>query len=65
MAIQQTIKHYLDAVEQRFGAAARRQTKLEHRGGRTFMLKRAEANQPQLVDLGSLSRMTAQLQTGS
>jgi len=65
MAIQQTINHYLDAVEQRFGAAARKQTKLEHRGGRTFLLKRADAKRPQLVDLGNLSRMTAQLRTAA
>lgn len=65
MAIQQTINHYLDAVERRLGAAARQQTTVKHRGGRTFLLKRADATRPQLVDMGTLSRMTAQLHSAA
>jgi len=36
MAIQQTIKNYLDAVEKKFGIEARKNTELQHRGGSTF-----------------------------
>ncbi len=65
MAIQKTIKNYLDAVEKKFGAEARKNTKLQHRGGSTFMLKRADANHPQLVDLGNLSYMARQMQASA
>jgi hypothetical protein len=62
MAIQQTIKNYLDAVEKKFGIEARKNTQLQHRGGSTFMLKRADANHPQVIDMGSLSHMARQMQ---
>ncbi len=63
MAIQQTIKSYLDAVEKKFGMEARKNTELKHRGGSTFMLKRADANHPQVIDMGSLTQMARQMQT--
>jgi len=62
MAIHNTINHYLDAVEKRFGAEARKNTTLTHRGGSKFLLKRADANHPQVVDMGSLRLMARQLQ---
>ncbi|MDQ6996725.1 MAG: hypothetical protein Q9M82_04595 [Mariprofundus sp.] len=62
MAIQKTINNYLEAVEKKFGIEARKNTKLQHRGGSTFMLKRADANHPQVIDMGSLSQMTRQMQ---
>ncbi len=65
MAIQKTIKNYLDAVEKKFGIEARKNTKLKHRGGSTFMLKQADANHAQVIDLGSLSQMTRQIRASA
>ncbi|MDX8405996.1 MAG: hypothetical protein R8K50_07585 [Mariprofundus sp.] len=65
MTIQKTINNYLDAVEKKFGADARKKTVVKHRGGNTFALKRANALHAQSVDLGNLSLMTRQLQTNS
>jgi len=65
MAIQNTIKNYLDAVEKKFGIEARKNTELQHRGGSTFMLKRADANHAQVIDLGSLSQMARQMQASA
>ena len=62
MAIQQTIKNYLDAVEKKFGIEARKNTELQHRGGSTFMLKQADAKHPQVINLGSLAQMARQMQ---
>ncbi len=62
MAIQNTIKNYLDAVEKKFGVEARKNTELKHRGGATFMLKRADAKHPQVTDLGSLAQMARHMQ---
>jgi len=65
MAIRKTIKNYLDAVEKKFGTEARKNTKLQHRGGSTFILKRADAKHPQVIDLGNLSQMARQMQTSA
>jgi len=65
MAIRKTIKNYLDAVEKKFGTEARKNTKLQHRGGSTFILKRADATHPQVIDLGSLSQMARQMRASA
>jgi len=65
MAIQKTIKNYLDAVETKFGIDARKNTDLQYRGGSTFMLKRADANHAQVIDLGNLSQMAKQMQASA
>ncbi len=65
MAIQKTIKNYLDAVEKKFGIDARKNTELKHRGGSTFMLKQADAKYPQVIDMGNLSQMTRQIQASA
>jgi len=65
MAIQNTINNYLDAVEKKFGIEARRKTDLQHRGGSTFMLKRADATHAQTIDMGNLSQMAKQLQASA
>jgi hypothetical protein len=61
MAIQQTINNYLSAVEKKFGPEARQQTRLQHRGGTTFVLKPAHAKHARVVDLGRLSQMARHL----
>ncbi len=65
MAIQKTIKNYLNAVEKKFGIHARKNTDLKHRGGSTFVLKQADANHAQVIDLGRLSQMTKQMQASA
>jgi len=65
MAIQKTINNYLKAVEKKFGIDARKNTELEYRGGSTFMLKRADAQHPQVIDMGSLSQMARQMRAST
>lgn len=65
MAIYQTMKNYLDAVEKVAGVEARSAIALEYRGGRSFFLKRSEDRHGQLVDMGNLTLMTRQLQTAA
>ena len=61
MAIQKTINHYLEAVEKRFGTEARRKTDLQYRGGTKFVLRRANAEHPQLIQLARLKSTTKYL----
>ncbi|MDQ6973784.1 MAG: hypothetical protein Q9M10_02780 [Mariprofundaceae bacterium] len=61
MAIQNTIKAYLDAVEEKFGHQAREKTVLTHRNGVSFYLKRPDQHQPSLVDMGMIQLMTKQM----
>ena len=65
MAIHKAIDTYLDAVEKKFGTDVRRKTEVAHRGGNTFVLKRAEARHGQVVDLGNLTLMTKHLQANA
>ena len=61
MIIQQTIKDYLDTIEQKFGLAARAKTILKHRGGRMLFLKKHHLAQGQVVHLGDLRLMIRHL----
>lgn len=61
MAIQDTIQNYLDAVEQKFGKEARKNTVLKHREGTDFVLKRADSAKPTLVDMETVQLMTGYL----
>jgi len=58
MEIKKAMNNYLAAIEKKFGADARKKTRLEHRGGLNFFLKKAEARHGQVVDLGNLTLMT-------
>lgn len=62
MAIQNTIKQYLDAVEIKFGHQARQNTTLTHRNGSSFYLKRDDQRNPSLVDMGMIQLMTKQME---
>ncbi|PIP02961.1 MAG: hypothetical protein COW18_03805 [Zetaproteobacteria bacterium CG12_big_fil_rev_8_21_14_0_65_54_13] len=62
MAIHEAITTYLDAVEKKYGADARKHTEVKHRGGTTFVLKQAESLHAQIVDLGRLNQMSKHLQ---
>lgn len=61
MTVKTLIRDYLDALERKFGAAARKQTKVEYRGGTQVVLKQP-GRHPQAVDVGSLRLMTERLQ---
>lgn len=65
MAIHEAIDTYLNAVEKKFGTDARRKTEVAHRGGNTFVLKRAGAKHSQVVDLGNLTLMAKHLQSNA
>ncbi len=61
MMIDQIIKAYLEAIEDRHGKQAREETRLEYRGGTCFFLKRHDARFGQLVDIASLKLMTRRM----
>ncbi|MFQ5344474.1 MAG: hypothetical protein ACE5DZ_00780 [Mariprofundus sp.] len=63
MEIKKAMNNYLAAIEKKFGAEARNNTRLEHRGGLNFFLKKADARHGQIVDLGNLTLMTRYIQT--
>ncbi len=60
MTVKTLIRDYLDALERRFGAKARKETQVEYRGGSQVVLKRP-GRHPQAVDVGSLRLMTERL----
>ncbi|MDQ6995803.1 MAG: hypothetical protein Q9M18_09440 [Mariprofundaceae bacterium] len=62
MAVQKTIKAYLEAVETKFGHQARENTILTHRNGVSFYLKRDGQDQATLVDMGMVQLMTKQME---
>ncbi|HXH71946.1 MAG TPA: hypothetical protein VNI58_03940 [Mariprofundaceae bacterium] len=57
-AVEQRIHQYLDAVEKAQGAAVRRQTIVEDRGGSHVFLKRPDDEFGQLISIGHLEIMT-------
>ncbi len=57
MEVQRAISTYLELVERRLGREARRQTVLEHRGGRNLFLKSPYMEQGRLIDIGTLMQM--------
>jgi len=63
MHIKSTIRNYLEAIEKKFGSHTRANTVLEHRGGVNFILKRAESQHAQVVDMANLKLMTRHLHT--
>jgi len=63
MEIKKAMNNYLEAIEKKLGADARKNTRLEHRGGMNFFLKKADARHGQVVDLGNLTLMTRHIQT--
>jgi len=63
MIIKQTITSYFEATEQKFGSSARAETVLEHRGGRTFFLKKHNVEHGQTISMGDLKLMIRHLKT--
>ncbi len=61
MTVNKTIRDYLDALERKVGAKARKETQVEYRGGAQVVLKRP-GRHPQAVDVGTLRLMTERLQ---
>jgi len=57
MEVYKAIRTYLELVERRLDRDVRRQTVLEHRGGRNLFLKSSYMEQGRLIDIGTLMQM--------